>query len=446
MSIQTRLSVSFSIAGTLLVAAGIAAILLIQHLNGILGEIGHYDFQSKQVADAMEALRLDPRGTQQNLARVNDLDKFARTAEEYALVREARLQLTQAGSVPAALDALHKLDSLYRDVTAEAHARLDAIHQRAVTGVIITIAVAVAVLVALMFLVRRWLLNPVLYIHAAASQLADGKRTQPVLVTGGPEIAELTAVLNKLATTHNELTDRGAKAERFAAVGEACSQVVHNLHGPLASIRAVARSGRDGGTIATEARAAFDHIIAAVDRLDRWVRDLVSTVHTPEPKRARQAIEPIVHDVVTLLRPSMAEKAIEVQFESSDSLPDVAVDRTMVEQALAAVLCNAIEASPDQGRILIGMAYNSNGLVTVSVQDEGSGMTEEIKRRATAAFFTTKLNGAGLGLTIAHRLVNLHGGKVDLESEPNKGTCVHIRLPVANNNHAPVANHSVKKA
>lgn len=445
MRIQTKLSIVFSITATFLLAAGIAAILLIQHLNTILGEISFYNFQTEYVAKATDAIRRYPTETAQNLARLGDLEKFTRTDAELTLVRNARQQLTQEGSLAGAIAELDELAAHYRRGTVAAHNRLTEIHQRAVIGVIVAIADAVLLLILLMYLVRHWLLNPLLHICASTYRLAGGDLSQPIANGGGPEIAELAAALDTMAVSHKDLSERAAKAERYATVGEACSHVVHSFHGPLATIRSLAHNQRESEHVAAEARGALDHIIATAEKLQRWTRDLVSTVHPLEPKRVRQPLEPIVHDALSLLQPSITEKMIKVDLESNESLPDVSVDRTMLEQALVAVLANAIAASPDEARIVIAMANKSDGLVALTIQDEGEGMTEEVKRKAFAPFFTTKTNGAGLGLAVAQRIVTQHGGRIDMESEPDKGTRVHISLPAALANHTPATAGTSKK-
>jgi signal transduction histidine kinase len=199
----------------------------------------------------------------------------------------------------------------------------------------------------------------------------------------------------------------------------------------LAAIHSLAHYERNAPDVAPDAKLAFDHIIATTDTLQRWVRDITHTVRPFELKPVRQQIEPIIHDSLALLNPRISEKAIEVEFEPQDDLPAVHLDRTLFEQALVAIVTNAIDASPHNGRIAIVTVGTENGTVTVRIEDEGAGMNAEIKKRIFDQFFTTKPQAAGLGLTIADKIVALHGGKIEIDSQPEKGTRVSIHLPTA---------------
>jgi hypothetical protein len=110
MSIQRKLSIAFSVAAIFLLAVGIAAIVFIGQLNPLLGEIGDGHLQMNQVAEAVAALRLRPEQVQQNVARLNDLENWARTDAERQFVREARQAATQDRTMSGAIDKLEQLE------------------------------------------------------------------------------------------------------------------------------------------------------------------------------------------------------------------------------------------------------------------------------------------------------------------------------------------------
>ena len=96
-----------------------------------------------------------------------------------------------------------------------------------------------------------------------------------------------------------------------------------------------------------------------------------------------------------------------------------------------AVITNAIEASPQGGCIRICTRPGTKGQAVVQIEDEGDGMSEDIKQRAFDAFYTTKPHSTGLGLTVAHVVVTRHGGNIMIETPPDHGTRVTIELPAA---------------
>jgi signal transduction histidine kinase len=261
--------------------------------------------------------------------------------------------------------------------------------------------------------------------------LESGSLEQPIEIQTSGELSDLVAPLNKLSVSFKNLRDRATRAERLAALGESATHVAHGLRNPLHSIRTVAEFEREAPHCNPDAKVAFQHIIATVNILDRWSRDLIMTVRPLEPKLGSHPIEPLVQDTLALLKPRLADSAIQVDFECGDSVPPVLLDRTLFEQALVAVLANAIDATPENGRITIRAINGDNGTVLISIEDQGDGMSEVVKNKAFLPFFSTKPNSTGLGLTIAQKIVTLLQGRIELDRQQTKGTRVIIHLPVA---------------
>jgi two-component system sensor histidine kinase HydH len=226
------------------------------------------------------------------------------------------------------------------------------------------------------------------------------------------------------------MSERLSKAERLAVVGEGYNHVTHNMRNLFAAIHSLAQYERNAPGTSADAKAAFDQITAMADTLNRWARDLMAAGRPLELKPVRQQIEPVIYDSLSMLKPSIVEKAVEVEFKP-DVLPDVQIDRTLLEQALVAILANAIDASPRKGRIVVVAKGDANDTVLVSVEDEGEGMSEDVKRKVFDQYFSTKPKSVGLGLTVAHRIVTLHGGKIEIDSQPDQGTRVHVHLPAS---------------
>ncbi len=431
MTIRSKLSVAFSIAATFLLAVGIVAIVLIGQLNPLLEEIGRAHLRLNQVADVISALRLHPEQTPQNLARVGDLESSTRTDAERNLARAAREDVTRDPTLSGTIDKLQQLADGYRQDAIAALNQLVVIHRRAVFWTTVFITEGVLLLCIIMFLVRAWLLKPMLALRDASHRIAGGDWQQRANAPPTGEFAELANSINQIAASRNELAERAAKSERFAAVGEACSHVAHNMRSLLAAIHSLAHYQRGAPNITPDVKETFNQILATTDTLERWVRDVMNSVRPFEPKPVRQQLEPVIHDSLALLTPRISEKAIAVEWKSQDDLPAVHLDRPLFEQALVAIVSNAIDASPRKGRIIVAAENGENGMVIVCIEDEGAGMSAEIHRRAFDHFFTTKPQAAGLGLTIAHKIVALHGGKIEIDSQPDQGTRVRIHLPAS---------------
>ncbi len=429
MRISSKLSVAFSVAALFLLAAGVAAFLVVDHLNNTLNDARFYNFQMDRVAVTIHAFRVSPDRIPDHIAQLSDLESWARSDDERKLIAEARNQIASNRSAPAAIERLEQLGTFYHEAMKATQDHLLLVHNRAVLALMVIMFDSVLLFVVLMYLVRRWLLNPLLDLREKALLLStDGSGVQAPASEEG-EVADLSNAINAMAEKLHGLEERLEKAERLAAIGESCAHISQNMRGMLASIRSLAHYESSAEKVSPDAQAAFGYIIATVNKLETWVRNTISMVRPADLHSAKQQLEPIIRDSLSLVEPQMSEKQLEVKFESGDDLPNVSLDRPLFEQALISILVNAIEASPEQGHIAIRTIGGQNGSVTIRIEDEGDGMTEETKKRVFEAFFTTKDEGAGLGLTVARNIIARHGGTIEIESTPKKGTAVTISLP-----------------
>jgi signal transduction histidine kinase len=429
--ISTKLRVAFSIAACLFLAVGIAAIMIVGHLTDILTEAKSYNVPMKLVAETLDELRTSPAKTSDHLALLDNLDKWARTDFEHAQIDLAREQITRGHSVSKAADQLDKLAAFYRSETERADNQILVIHQRVVIGLIIITADIILLFVVLMALVRRWVVNPMLDIEERLARIAAGDFQSQAPPDAGKEIASLSASLDKITVQAKDLNEKLARTESLAVIGEGCSHTLHSVRSLLNSIRTLAQYEGGAKRADPNARAAFGFIIASVNKLESWVRDVLGTAHLRSPKLVPQHLEPVIRDTLSLLEPGFSEGNIEVDYRPADGLPVVALDRCLFEQALIAVLHNAIDASPHGGHIVIRTEGGTNDTVSVCVEDEGAGINNETRRLIFDPFFTTRKDAVGLGLTVARRIVELHRGSIEIESDPDKGTCMRIKIPVA---------------
>jgi PAS domain S-box-containing protein len=158
-----------------------------------------------------------------------------------------------------------------------------------------------------------------------------------------------------------------------------------------------------------------------------------------EPRRV--SLNALVVEFSDMLVRTLGEK-LELRLDLRPGLPLCTVDPTYLEMALLNVVMNARDAMPGGGRVTVGTAVLSparrqllklaeGDYVCICVLDEGEGMSEEVRRRATEPFFTTKGPGTGLGLAMVHGFVQQSRGKLDIESEPGRGTQVRMVFPVS---------------
>jgi signal transduction histidine kinase len=441
--ISVKLSIVFCAAALFLLAVEVAAVMVVGRLNQILTDTIYFNQQMDQVNAALRAIRVSPQRAVDHLARVSDLYKWARTEQEQKLLAAASADLTRTRSLADATAHLDELNAYYLQTTAAAHQRLLQIHQRIVIGIIIIMVGSILLFILFTWMIRSWLLHPVRDLGETLASMAQGKVDQRVYSTVGREFDEIGRSLNVLTVRLRDLETRVADSEKFAQLGEACTHITHNVRSLLRSIRSLAQYESNSGDADQDSRVGFNYIIAAVNKLDTWVRDVHRAVRPMDILLAPHQIEPIIHDGLSLLRPSLSERNLTIDYRASDELPGIVMDRGLFEQAFVAIITNAIEASPDNGRIGVSL-QNGADRVTVCIEDEGAGMTEATRVRACKPFFSTKPERTGLGLSVAHSIVKQHGGDIEIDSAPNKGTRVSIHFRVATP--APPASKSESSA
>jgi two-component system sensor histidine kinase HydH len=217
--------------------------------------------------------------------------------------------------------------------------------------------------------------------------------------------------------------------ETLAAIGEMSAAVAHGLRNPLASIRSSAELLREDPTLAHE--AAGD-IVAQSDRLEAWINQLLSYSRPLDEPVAPVSVQPLVTQCLDDFERDMQRRRIDSRTELPSDLPAVHGDALLLGQVLRSVLANAIEALDHDGRIVVrGQRDHAHDGVTLSIQDDGPGMTPAQLARVGKPFFTTKTRGLGIGLALARRVLARFGGRIEIQSRAGAGTVVTLHLKAA---------------
>ena len=223
--------------------------------------------------------------------------------------------------------------------------------------------------------------------------------------------------------------ERLVQSEKLSLAGEMSTAVAHGIRNPLSSIRSSAELALETGQ--EQWREAARDIIEQVDRLESWVRELLSY---SQPLAGK--LEPI--DVAALLMESLQgferefeRRGIEVSTTPGTRLLPVKADRLGLGQVFNSLIANAAQAIERNGRIAVSIAVEGNRRLRVSIADSGPGRSSAELLEAFKPFHTTKAKGSGVGLALSRRIVERYGGSIDLASSPGRGTTVHVLLPTA---------------
>lgn len=183
------------------------------------------------------------------------------------------------------------------------------------------------------------------------------------------------------------------------------------------------------GEIATKLENYLNVAKGEITRLDYIVTQFLQAIRPTPPRFAQASLNEVARETLSLLRPELENRGIEIVEEPGRGLPSARMDAAQIKQALVNIVKNAMQSMTRGGELKIQTGATPEQ-VWISVKDTGCGIPEDQLSRIFAPFFTTKKKGSGLGLMIVQRIIREHGGRIDLESAEGKGTTFRVWLPV----------------
>jgi two-component system, LuxR family, sensor kinase FixL len=213
----------------------------------------------------------------------------------------------------------------------------------------------------------------------------------------------------------------------LARLGEMAAVIAHEVKNPLTAVRGAVQVIGSRLPAGSKDALVTKEIVSRLDGLNGLIQDLLLFARMPHLRPAPVDLASIVRMVADLLSadPAFARVRIEI----TGAAPRVTGDAELLKIVFQNLIINAAHAMEGQG-IVRAALLETGGVVTLAIADEGSGIPQEIRAKLFQPFQTTKARGTGLGLATAKRLVEAHGGTIDIQSPPAGGTVVTIRLPV----------------
>lgn len=253
------------------------------------------------------------------------------------------------------------------------------------------------------------------------------------IVGGAILFVALLGIVRRAAQEIERQQARLIESDRLAMVGEMGGTVAHGIRNPLASIRSSAELALDDPACTWREQA--QDVITAADRIELSIRKLLSFARKPaEAMRAPApvAINAVVAEVINDLDREFARRGVDRRVELDVANPTVLGDAGLLREVTASLVVNALEAMDDGGAIRLTTRLEARRRrVLLEIEDDGPGMTSTQIGMALRPFHTTKPQGLGLGLPLAKRIVERHGGSLTVTSEPGRGTCVRMLIPAA---------------
>jgi two-component system sensor histidine kinase HydH len=248
------------------------------------------------------------------------------------------------------------------------------------------------------------------------------------LVGGAAIYLALFWIVRRAATLLQSQQKQLITNETFVALGEMSSAVAHSLRNPLATIRSSAELAQE---VASQgAQKNIGDIINQVDRMSRWVRELLVSLRPMNDDCESVDLVLAIDDTLSAFEPLIKRSNVEVRF-TPQSVPPVVSQQVLLTQILNSLFANALEAMPKGGVLSVEIETPQPGQLSMTLSDTGKGMTKQQQQMVFKPFFTTKQGGLGVGLALVKRIMERFQGSVELASQEQEGTRVCLNFRVA---------------
>jgi signal transduction histidine kinase len=305
-----------------------------------------------------------------------------------------------------------------------------------------------AVLVALMLLVGNsvltalyveGLIRPILELHRNMKLAGGGDLATRARVQRGDEVGELAEEFNQMMDELKEARTREkaqqaqlAHTEKMVAVGTLAAGVAHEVNNPLGGILTCIESMRSNPHDASLQHRYLGLIHDGIKRIEHTILNLLD-FSRPRPMRTEPtSLNHSLRQVAELVSFQLRKNRVEVRLDLEENDPVVVGDHFQMEQLLLNLVLNGIQAMPGGGTLVLRTRH-LDGWVAAEVVDTGEGIPKEIHDRIFDPFFTTRGvgEGTGLGLAVSYGIVSAHGGTIEVESAPGRGSTFRVLLPAA---------------
>lgn len=230
-------------------------------------------------------------------------------------------------------------------------------------------------------------------------------------------------------TEIRELEIKAQQSEKLAAVGNLAAGIAHEVRNPLSSIKGYVTYFGSLFKEGSDNRKAAELMAEEVDRVNRVISELLEFARPSDLKFSEIKVMDLIDHSIRIVSHEAESAGIRITKKVDPGLPDLIVDPDRLTQVLLNFYINSIQAMENGGRLRVQAIQKGSNLV-LGVSDTGTGISQEDQKHIFEPYFTTKKSGTGLGLAIAYKIVENHGGAIQIKSMLNTGTTVSIALPI----------------
>lgn len=244
------------------------------------------------------------------------------------------------------------------------------------------------------------------------------------------------ALFFKDLTLVEQAEERERLRDRLAALGEMAATIAHEVKNPLASIEVMAGLLRRQVGDRQDAQAMLGDIISEAKMANAIVLEVLDFVRPIRLQVDHTSVQHVVQDAIVVADRKLTRRATALTLDIPADLPHLHGDHQQLCQVVTNLLVNACEAQAGGGSVHVRAQWRQtadegqSATIVLQVSDDGPGIPADIRDRIFSPFFSTKPQGSGLGLAIVRKIVDAHEGRIDVTSEPGRGTTFTVTLPV----------------
>jgi PAS domain S-box-containing protein len=240
---------------------------------------------------------------------------------------------------------------------------------------------------------------------------------------------------HKLRQQAQELEQQLIASGRLVSIGEITASMAHEFNNPLGIIRGFAQDLLSEINDSNPHHRALQIIEDETRRCEKIIQELLQFARPRSADLCLMDIKRLIEKTLNLVAPRLNKQAVEGLVQLDENLPKIYADPQQLEQVLVNLYLNAIDAMPEGGKLNVGAkvkpADGTASVVVITVADTGFGIDKKDLAKIFQPFFTAKKkSGLGLGLPICDRIIRNHGGKIEVESQPRRGTTFKVYLPL----------------
>ena len=248
-------------------------------------------------------------------------------------------------------------------------------------------------------------------------------RCKPVMVE--KSLIAHIVIISRDISERKKAEEHLLQSEKLSIVGELAAGIAHEIRNPLTTIKGFVQIYKSNEDI-----KYTDLLLSELERIETITSELLSLGKPQVIRMNRTNLLDLIENTLELLLPQAIMNNIEFKLSYEESSFFITCEKNQIKQVFINILKNAMEAMHEGGEIHLNLRKGAEGTCIISVQDQGSGIPEEILPRLGEPFYTLKEKGTGLGLMICHKIIKQHNGTITYQSKVKEGTLVEIELPL----------------